>query len=61
MERINIPEHLDPSNRIGDARREDQLGEKHQSRRKKVKPQTPVTPEASTEADDDSHQLDELA
>jgi hypothetical protein len=61
MERINIPERLDPSSRIGDAKREDHLGEKRQSRRKKAKAQTPVTPEASTETDDESHQLDELA
>jgi hypothetical protein len=61
MERISIPERLDPSNRIGDAKPEDQLGEKRGSHRKKVKAPTPGTPEASTETDDESHQLDELA
>jgi len=58
MERIYIPERLDPSSRIGDAEPEDRLGK---SRRKKVKTQTPVAPEASTEKDDESHELDELA
>jgi hypothetical protein len=61
MERISIPERLDPSSRIGDAKPEDPLGEKRQSRRKKAKAQTPVTPETSTETDDETHQLDELA
>jgi hypothetical protein len=61
MERISIPEQLDPSSRIGDARREDRSGEKRQSRPKNVKAQTPVTPEPVTESDNESHQLDELA
>ncbi|MBZ5652285.1 MAG: hypothetical protein LAO18_17585 [Acidobacteriia bacterium] len=60
MERIHIPERLDPSSRIGDTEA-DRLAEKRQSRRKKVKAPTPATPEASTEKDDESHQLDELA
>jgi len=32
-----------------------------QSRRKRVKAQTPVTPEDPIDTDDESHQLDELA
>jgi hypothetical protein len=61
MERIYIPDRLDPNSRIGDAKPEDHLGEERQSRRTKVKAHTPVTPQASTEKDDESHQLDELA
>jgi hypothetical protein len=61
MEPINIPEHLDPSSRIGDARPEGHMAEKRQSRRKTVNAQTPVSPEVSPEPDDESHQLDELA
>jgi hypothetical protein len=60
MDRIHIPEHLDPSSRIGDAEA-DRLGQKGQSRRKKVKAPAPATPEASPEKDDEAHQLDELA
>jgi len=61
MERIDIPERLDPSSRIGDTKSEHPLGEQPQIRRKKVKAQTPVTTEASTDTDDEAHQLDELA
>ena len=61
MDRIYIPERLDPSSRIGDAEPEGRLGQKGQSRRKKVKPQGAATPAASTETDDASHELDELA
>jgi len=62
MDRIHIPERLDPSSRIGDAE-PDRLGQKGQSRRKNVKVPASATPDASTESekDDDSHQLDELA
>jgi hypothetical protein len=60
MEHIRIPEHLDPGSRIGDAESEDHSAKKELSRRKRPKAQAPVTPEEST-ADDDSHQLDELA
>lgn len=60
MDRIHIPERLDPSSRIGDAE-PDRMGQKGQSRRKKVKAPASPTPKASTEKDDDAHQLDELA
>lgn len=60
MDHIHIPERLDPSSRIGDTE-PDRMAEKRQSRRKKVKAPPPAAPEAPTEKDDDSHQLDELA
>mgnify|MGYP001791605653 CR=1 FL=1 len=60
MDRIHIPERLDPSSRIGDAE-PDRLEPKGQSRRKKVKAPAPAAPEASPERDDEAHQLDELA
>ena len=58
MDPIKLPERLDPSSRIGDAQ-PDHSAEKRESRRKKVKRQTP--PEAEAPSDDESHQLDELA
>ena len=61
MDRISIPERLDPSSPIGDADPEDRLAHPRQSRRKKVKAQTPAMPEASTETEEASHKLDELA
>jgi hypothetical protein len=61
MDRISIPEHLDPSSPIGDAAPEDRLAQQRQSRRKKVKVQTPAAPEGSIETEDQSHKLDELA
>ena len=60
MDRIHIPERLDPSSRIGDAE-PDRLGQKGQSRRKKLKAPASATPDDLTEKDDESHQLDELA
>ena len=59
MERINIPERLDPSSRIGDAQ-PDRSAEKGESRRRKVKIRTPPTLDGP-DPDDESHQLDELA
>ncbi len=61
MEHIRIPENLDPGSRIGDAESEDHSAKRSLSRRKRPKAQAPVTPEDPTEADDESHQLDELA
>ena len=61
MEHIRIPEHLDPGSRIGDAEAEDHSAKKGLNRRKRPKAQTPVTPEDSIEAIEESHQLDELA
>jgi len=61
MDRIYIPDRLDPSSRIGDATPEDRSGKKPQGRGKKVKVQIPATPEASPDPDDESHQLDEHA
>lgn len=60
MDPINIPERLDPSGRIGDAQ-PDHSAEKRESRRKKAKRQTPPAAEVSSDPDDESHQLDELA
>ncbi len=60
MDRIRIPEHLDPGSRIGDAEPEDRSAKRGLSRQKRPKAQTSMTPEDPT-ADDDSHQLDELA
>ena len=60
MDPIQIPERLDPSSRIGDAKPQDRSGEKNQNRRKPVKAPAPTSPEDSLDADD-SHQLDELA
>jgi hypothetical protein len=60
MDPIKLPERLDPSSRIGDAQ-PDHSGEKRESRRKKVKRQTPPETEAPSDPDDESHQLDELA
>ena len=61
MDRISIPERLDPTSPIGDAEPEDRLAQPRQSRRKKVKAQTAAMPEASIEIEDKSHKLDELA
>ena len=61
MDRINIPERLDPSSRIGDAQAEDYSDKKRHSRRRKAKPPTPPTPKDPAESDDEPHQLDELA
>jgi len=61
MEPIRIPEHLDPSSRVGDTESEDRSGKKGWSRRKQGKAQAPVTPEDAIDTDDESHQLDELA
>jgi hypothetical protein len=61
MDRIDKAERLDPSSRIGDAQPEHRLGKQPEGRRKKVKPPSPPPSEAAHDADDESHQLDELA
>lgn len=61
MDRIDKAERLDPSSRIGDAQPEDHLGKQPESRRKKVKAPIPAPSEGAPDADDESHQLDELA
>ena len=61
MDRINIPERLDPSTLTGDAEPADYSGLKRQRRPQKTKAPTPVPPEDHESDDEASHQLDELA
>jgi hypothetical protein len=61
MDGIDKAERLDPSSRIGDAQPEHRQGTQPEGRRKKVKPPSPPPSETAPDADDESHQLDELA
>jgi hypothetical protein len=61
MDRIQIPEHLDPSSNISDTASETPLAKKHQIRRKQVKGNAPMSPEDTIDVEDNPHQLDELA
>jgi len=61
MDRIVIPDRLDPSGYAGESEVKDHTAQGRKNRRKPAKQQGPGAPEASTDETGDSHQLDEHA